>query len=150
IAEMDVLANLAERARTLGWVAPELTEEPCLEIEGGRHPVVEQAMDDPFVANDLQLNDERRMLIVTGPNMGGKSTFMRQTALIVILAQMGSYVPASSARIGPLDRIFTRIGAADDLAGGQSTFMVEMSETAHILHHATNHSLVLMDEVGRG
>lgn len=150
VAEMDVLANLAERARTLGWTEPELTDQPCLEIREGRHPVVEQALDDPFVANDLTLNDARRMLVVTGPNMGGKSTFMRQTALIVILAHMGSYVPADSARIGPLDRIFTRIGAADDLAGGQSTFMVEMSETAHILHHATSHSLVLMDEVGRG
>jgi DNA mismatch repair protein MutS len=150
VAELDVLANLAERALTLGLTAPELSDAPCLAIEGGRHPVVEQALAEPFVANDLALDNTRRMLVITGPNMGGKSTYMRQTALIVLLAHVGSYVPASSARIGPVDRIFTRIGAADDLAGGQSTFMVEMSETAHILHHAGPNSLVLMDEVGRG
>jgi hypothetical protein len=117
---------------------------------GGRHPVVEQVLDAPFVPNDVRLDDERRMLIITGPNMGGKSTYMRQTALIVLLAHAGSFVPADGARIGPVDRIFTRIGAADDLAGGRSTFMVEMTETANILHNATERSLVLMDEIGRG
>ncbi|MDH3266154.1 MAG: DNA mismatch repair protein MutS, partial [Gammaproteobacteria bacterium] len=123
---------------------------PCIEIRGGRHLVVEQVIDVPFVANDVSLNAAQRLLVVTGPNMGGKSTFMRQTALIAILAYIGSYVPASSLRIGPVDRIFTRIGASDDLAGGRSTFMVEMTETATILHNATEQSLVLMDEIGRG
>ena len=150
LAELDVLANLAERAETLNWSAPTITDTPGLCIEGGRHPVVEQALDVPFTPNDVMLDDTRRMLIITGPNMGGKSTYMRQTALIVLLAHIGSYVPARRAVIGPVDRIFTRIGAADDLAGGRSTFMVEMTETASILHNATAHSLVLMDEIGRG
>ncbi len=150
IAETDVLVNLAERATALQFNAPVLTDEPGLDIRGGRHPVVEAVIDEPFIANDLILNDERRLLVVTGPNMGGKSTFMRQTALIVILAHMGSYVPAEAATIGPIDRIFTRIGAADDLSGGRSTFMVEMTEAANILHNATRQSLVLMDEIGRG
>src|SRR5690606_31971896 len=129
---------------------PEIVDEPCLEIEGGRHPVVEQVMDTPFVPNDLALGDDRRLVIITGPNMGGKSTYMRQAALIAILAHIGSFVPAARLRIGPIDRIFTRIGASDDLAGGRSTFMVEMTETASILHNATAQSLVLMDEIGRG
>jgi DNA mismatch repair protein MutS len=150
LATLDVLANLAERAVTLRYVAPQLTNEPVIEIIEGRHPVVERFIDQPFVPNDLALNDRRRMLIVTGPNMGGKSTFMRQTALIVILARIGSYVPARQARIGPVDRVFTRIGASDDLAGGRSTFMLEMTEAANILNNATDQSLVLMDEIGRG
>src|SRR5690348_6546463 len=150
IAELDVLADLAERAETLDWARPQLTDEPGIAVERGRHPVVEQVRKEPFEPNDLVLDDSRRMLVITGPNMGGKSTYMRQCALIVLLAHIGSYVPASGARIGPVDRIFTRIGAGDDLARGQSTFMVEMSETANILHNATPHSLVLMDEVGRG
>jgi len=150
IAELDVLADLAERAETLDWSRPQLTDEPGIAIERGRHPVVEQVRDEPFEPNDLSLNDSRRMLVITGPNMGGKSTYMRQCALIVLLAHVGSYVPAADATIGPIDRIFTRIGAGDDLARGQSTFMVEMSETANILHNATSRSLVLMDEVGRG
>ena len=150
LAEVDALAALAERAATLGWNEPELVNEPCLQLVGARHPVVERFSDAPFVPNDLDLHAHRRMLIITGPNMGGKSTYMRQTALIAVLAHIGSYVPAQSARIGPLDRIFTRIGAGDDLAGGRSTFMVEMSETANILHNATERSLVLMDEIGRG
>src|SRR5690606_13919980 len=132
------------------WSAPELTRAPQLAIVGGRHPVVEQCIDAPFVPNDLTLDAKRRMLIITGPNMGGKSTYMRQCALIAILAHMGSYVPAERAVIGPIDRIFSRIGAADDLAGGRSTFMVEMTETANILHNATAQSLILMDEIGRG
>jgi DNA mismatch repair protein MutS len=150
LAELDVLVNLAERARTLDLVRPELTEVPELRILGGRHPVVQQSADLPFVPNDLLLTDQRRMLLITGPNMGGKSTYMRQTAIICLLACVGSFVPARSAAIGPLDRIFTRIGAADDLAGGRSTFMVEMTETANILHNATLQSLVLVDEIGRG
>jgi DNA mismatch repair protein MutS len=150
LASLDVLANLAERAVTLRYAAPTLTDEPVIEIREGRHPVVEQFIDQPFVPNDLQLHDQRRMLVITGPNMGGKSTFMRQTALIVILARIGSYVPASSATIGPIDRVFTRIGASDDLAGGRSTFMLEMTEAANILNNATAQSLVLMDEIGRG
>ena len=150
VAELDVLAALAERAQALDWRCPELSDEPGLHIERGRHPVVEAARSEPFEPNDLHLDAERRMLVITGPNMGGKSTYMRQTALIVLLAHIGSHVPASAARIGPVDRIFTRIGAGDDLARGQSTFMVEMSETANILHHAGPHSLVLMDEIGRG
>jgi len=150
IAELDVLANLAERADTLNWSSPELTDTTGIEIQRGRHPVVEKVREEPFEPNDLNLNDNRRMLVITGPNMGGKSTYMRQTALIVLLAHIGSYVPAMRAVIGPIDRIFTRIGAGDDLSRGQSTFMVEMSETANILHNATAHSLVLMDEVGRG
>ena len=150
LAEVDVLANLAERAETLDLTAPELSEEPGLHIEDGRHLVVEQVQEAPFVPNDCRLEEGRRMLIITGPNMGGKSTYMRQTALIAILAAMGSYVPAKRAVIGPLDRIFTRIGASDELASGRSTFMVEMTETANILHNATAQSLVLMDEIGRG
>ncbi|MFZ9061885.1 MAG: DNA mismatch repair protein MutS, partial [Steroidobacteraceae bacterium] len=150
ITLIDVLANLAERALALDYVRPQLTEAPELLIEGGRHPVVERVLDGPFVPNDLALDDTRRMLVITGPNMGGKSTYMRQVALIVILAGMGSFVPARRAVIGPLDRVFTRIGASDDLAGGRSTFMVEMTETALILNNATEQSLVLMDEIGRG
>jgi DNA mismatch repair protein MutS len=150
IALTDVLANLAERAVNLRYARPELTDEPGLRIEGGRHPVVERALEDPFVPNDLELTDGRRMLVITGPNMGGKSTYMRQAALIVVLASIGSYVPAARAVIGPFDRIFTRIGASDDLAGGRSTFMVEMTEAAVILNSATDRSLVLMDEIGRG
>ncbi|HYW03782.1 MAG TPA: DNA mismatch repair protein MutS [Gammaproteobacteria bacterium] len=150
LAELDVLANLAERARTLDLVAPELVDDPGIRIEAGRHPVVEQATGEPFVPNDVRLDDARRMLVVTGPNMGGKSTYMRQVALIALMACIGSYVPARAAALGPIDRIFTRIGAADDLASGRSTFMVEMTETAGILHGATDRSLVLMDEIGRG
>ncbi len=150
LAELDVLSCLAERATTLGLSKPQIADEPCIEITGGRHLVVEQVIETPFVANDVSLNAERRLLVVTGPNMGGKSTYMRQTALIAILAHIGSYVPADSLTIGPVDRIFTRIGASDDLAGGRSTFMVEMTETATILHNATEQSLVLMDEIGRG
>ena len=150
IAELDVLANLAERAEALDWSRPQLTDESGIAIERGRHPVVEQVREEPFEPNDLALDDSKRMLVITGPNMGGKSTYMRQCALIVLLAHIGSYVPAKAARIGPIDRIFTRIGAGDDLTRGQSTFMVEMSEVANILHNATPQSLVLMDEVGRG
>lgn len=150
LAELDVLTNLAERAHSLQLICPELTNTTGIDIIGGKHPVIEQAIDGPFVPNNTRLDDARRMLIITGPNMGGKSTYMRQTALIVLLAYVGSFVPATSAKIGPIDRIFTRIGAADDLASGRSTFMVEMTETANILHNATANSLVLMDEIGRG
>ena len=150
VAELDVLACFAERAETLNLSKPEIAEKPCIEIQGGRHLVVEQVIDTPFVANDLDLDTAQRLLVITGPNMGGKSTYMRQTALIAILAHIGSFVPAEKLRIGPIDRIFTRIGASDDLAGGRSTFMVEMTETATILHNATEQSLVLMDEIGRG
>ncbi len=150
MATLDVLANLAERAATLRWSKPELVEVPCLVIVAGRHPVVEASTEQPFVPNDLRLEDNQRMLVITGPNMGGKSTYMRQTALIVILAHMGSFVPAERATLGPFDRVFTRIGAADDLAGGRSTFMLEMIEAANILNNATARSLVLMDEIGRG
>jgi DNA mismatch repair protein MutS len=170
LSELDVFACFAERAQALDWVQPRLSDEPGLRIEGGRHPVVEALRDEPFTPNDLALGPARpepveghapvvrqahherdvRMLVITGPNMGGKSTYMRQNALIVLLAHIGSFVPASSAGIGPIDRILTRIGAGDDLARGQSTFMVEMSETSYILHHATSESLVLMDEIGRG
>jgi DNA mismatch repair protein MutS len=150
LASLDVLASLAERAIALRLARPVLVEESRIEIRGGRHLVVEQFLDGPFVPNDLVLDDARRMLIVTGPNMGGKSTYMRQTALIVLLAGIGSFVPAEATVIGPVDRIFTRIGAADDLAGGRSTFMVEMTEAASILNNATRDSLVLMDEIGRG
>ncbi|WP_251370707.1 DNA mismatch repair protein MutS [Novilysobacter luteus] len=150
LAELDVLACLAERAEQLDWSRPELAEDPGIHIERGRHPVVEAVRDEPFEPNDLVLHEDRRMLVITGPNMGGKSTYMRQNALIVLLAHIGSFVPASRAVIGPVDRILTRIGAGDDLARGQSTFMVEMSETSYILHHATEQSLVLMDEIGRG
>lgn len=150
LSELDALASLAERACALQWTCPELVTQPTLTIEAGRHPVVERFSKTPFIPNDLQLGSARRMLIITGPNMGGKSTYMRQAALIVILAHMGSYVPADRAVLGPLDRIFTRIGSADDLAGGRSTFMVEMTEAANILHNATARSLILMDEIGRG
>ncbi len=150
LAQIDVLACFAERAAALDCAQPQLVDEPVILIESGRHPVVETSRREPFVPNDLHLDDARRMLIITGPNMGGKSTYMRQTALIVVLAHIGSYVPARRAVLGPIDRIFTRIGAADDLAGGRSTFMLEMTETANILNNATASSLVLMDEVGRG
>jgi DNA mismatch repair protein MutS len=148
-AEIDALAAISERAAMLGFVRPAFTEEEIIEIEAGRHPVVERQMDE-FIANDTRLAPNRRLLLVTGPNMGGKSTYMRQVALIVLLAYAGSFVPARHALIGPVDQIFTRIGASDDLAGGRSTFMVEMTEAANILHNATRQSLVLMDEVGRG
>lgn len=150
MAELDVLATLAERADQLNLSRPELLEENIIDIKAGRHPVVERVLETPFIPNDACFTPERRMLIVTGPNMGGKSTYMRQTALIVLLAHCGSFVPAESARIGLVDQIFTRIGSSDDLAGGRSTFMVEMTETANILHNASDRSLVLMDEVGRG
>ncbi|MBK5966321.1 DNA mismatch repair protein MutS [Thiocystis minor] len=150
VATLDVLTNLAERAESLNWNCPQLTDTASIEIEDGRHPVVEGVIDIPFVANGLRMDARRRMLVITGPNMGGKSTYMRQNALIVLLAHVGSFVPARAATIGPVDRIFSRIGASDDLAGGRSTFMVEMEETANILNNATAQSLVLMDEVGRG
>ncbi|WP_372880882.1 DNA mismatch repair protein MutS [Psychromonas sp.] len=150
LAELDVLNNLAERAVTLNYVRPVLQAENGIEIQEGRHPVVEQVSKTPFIANPIALNEQRRMLIITGPNMGGKSTYMRQVALMVLMAHIGSFIPAQSAKIGPVDRIFTRIGASDDLASGRSTFMVEMTETANILHNATKNSLVLMDEIGRG
>ncbi|MEN8106872.1 MAG: DNA mismatch repair protein MutS [Pseudomonadota bacterium] len=150
LAELDVLTTFAERSLTLNLSCPSLSERPGIAITGGRHPVVERLLDEPFIPNDTRLNVRQRMLIITGPNMGGKSTYMRQTALIVLLACVGCYVPAEHAEIGPVDRIFTRIGASDDLAGGRSTFMVEMTETANILHNATGNSLVLMDEIGRG
>ncbi|MBD9503524.1 DNA mismatch repair protein MutS [Pseudomonas sp. PDM17] len=150
LAELDVLSNLAERALNLDLNRPRFVEESGILIEQGRHPVVEQVLDTPFVANDLNLDEDTRMLVITGPNMGGKSTYMRQTALIVLLAHIGSFVPAARCELSLVDRIFTRIGSSDDLAGGRSTFMVEMSETANILHNASDRSLVLMDEVGRG
>jgi DNA mismatch repair protein MutS len=150
IAELDVLTNLAERSLTLNYQKPTLSTDSGIEIKDGRHVVIEQVLQTPFIANSLSLLPSRRMLIITGPNMGGKSTYMRQTALIVLLAYIGSFVPASKAVIGPVDRIFTRIGASDDLASGRSTFMVEMTETANIMHNATQQSLVLMDEIGRG
>ena len=150
LAELDVLSNLAERAWTLNYCRPVLQDKPGIKITGGRHPVVEQVLKEPFIANPLSLTPQRRMLIITGPNMGGKSTYMRQAALIALMAWIGSFVPAEETLIGPLDRIFTRVGAADDLASGRSTFMVEMTETANILHNATEQSLVLMDEIGRG
>ncbi|MCQ8103215.1 DNA mismatch repair protein MutS [Methylomonas sp. SURF-2] len=150
LAELDVLVNFAERADTLNLSQPILNQEPGISISGGRHLVVEALSSIPFVANDLEFSNDRRMLVITGPNMGGKSTYMRQAALIVLLAHIGCYVPAQSLRCGPIDKIFTRIGASDDLASGRSTFMVEMSETANILHNATSNSLILMDEIGRG
>ena len=149
VASLDVLCSFAERAVALKYVAPQFSTEAGIQIVGGRHPVVE-SIAQPFVANDVILNPYRQLLLITGPNMGGKSTFMRQAALIVLLAYCGSYVPATSAKIGEIDRIMTRIGASDDLAGGRSTFMVEMTETANILHNATDKSLVLLDEIGRG
>ncbi|OCG21935.1 DNA mismatch repair protein MutS [Gilliamella sp. wkB108] len=150
IAELDVLTNLSERALTLNYQRPTLSDQAGIDIQNGRHIVIEQVLQTPFIANSLHLSPNRRMLIITGPNMGGKSTYMRQTALIVLLAYIGSFVPATKAIIGPIDRIFTRIGASDDLASGRSTFMVEMTETANIMHNATPQSLVLMDEIGRG
>ncbi|TXI17330.1 MAG: DNA mismatch repair protein MutS, partial [Ottowia sp.] len=154
IAALDALAALAERSLTLNWCAPEFTAHPCIEIRAGRHPVVQARLQEtsgqPFIANDTLLGPKTRMQVITGPNMGGKSTYMRQVALIVLLASIGSYVPAQSCRLGPIDAIHTRIGAADDLANAQSTFMLEMTEAAQILHGATAQSLVLMDEIGRG
>ncbi|MFJ2986425.1 DNA mismatch repair protein MutS [Collimonas sp. NPDC087041] len=149
LAQIDTLVALADHAARHDWCVPQLVAEPAIQIEQGRHPVVEKQIER-FIANDCQLSTERKLLLITGPNMGGKSTFMRQVALITLLAYVGSYVPASSAVLGPIDRIFTRIGAADDLAGGRSTFMVEMTESAAILNGASENSLVLMDEVGRG
>jgi len=150
IAQIDVLANFAHQARLQHWNRPEFSPEIGIKIHAGRHPVVEALSKTPYTPNDTFLDSHHRMAIITGPNMGGKSTFMRQTALISLLAYCGSYVPAQSAKLGPIDRIFTRIGSADDLSTGKSTFMVEMTETSQILHHATHQSLVLMDEVGRG
>jgi len=154
VASLDVLCCFAERAISLNYVAPQFTTEAGIEIINGRHPVVEQisvqTSGQPFIANDAVLNPYRQLLLITGPNMGGKSTFMRQTALIVLLANCGCYVPVTVAKIGEIDRIMTRIGASDDLAGGRSTFMVEMTETANILHNATDKTLVLLDEIGRG
>ena len=150
LAELDVLATLAERAQSLKWNCPDLVTSPGINIQSGRHPVIEQIVQERFIANNLQLNPDQNILLITGPNMGGKSTYMRQTALIVLMAHIGSFVPASEATIGPIDRIFTRIGASDDLSSGRSTFMVEMTETAHILRQATHESLVLIDEIGRG
>ena len=150
LAELDVLANLAYQAQLLDLNRPQFSEAPILEIEQGRHLTVEALSSEPFIPNDTHLSEQQRLQIITGPNMGGKSTYMRQTALIVILGYIGSFVPAKKAVLGPVDRIFTRIGASDDLTSGRSTFMVEMTETANILHHATQHSLILMDEVGRG
>jgi DNA mismatch repair protein MutS len=150
IAELDVLATFAERAISLNYVKPILSQNAGIDIEAGRHVVVEQMTDEAFIANPVVLTEQRKMLIITGPNMGGKSTYMRQTALIVLLAHVGCFVPAQGAKIGLVDRIFTRIGASDDLASGRSTFMVEMTETANILHNATQRSLVLLDEIGRG
>ncbi len=154
MASLDVLCALTERSLTLNWCAPEFTKEPCIEIRQGRHPVVEARLAEvsgaSFIANDTVLGSRQRLQIITGPNMGGKSTYMRQVALIVLLASIGSHVPASRCRLGPIDAIHTRIGAADDLANAQSTFMLEMTEAAQILHSATPHSLVLMDEIGRG
>ncbi|MCX7266106.1 MAG: DNA mismatch repair protein MutS [Burkholderiales bacterium] len=154
MAQLDALCALTERAVTLNWCAPQFTLEPCIEIRGGRHPVVQARLAETsggsFIANDCLLHGKQRMQVITGPNMGGKSTYMRQVALIVLLASIGSHVPASSCRLGPIDAIHTRIGAADDLANAQSTFMLEMTEAAQILHAATPCSLVLMDEIGRG
>jgi len=149
VAEVDALCAFAAIAVARDWRRPQFVDEAAIEIDAGRHPVVESQVEH-FIANDTRLAPTRRLLLITGPNMGGKSTYMRQVALIVLLAHIGSFVPARAARIGPVDRIFTRIGAADDLAGGRSTFMVEMTESANILHNGTEHSLVLMDEVGRG
>jgi DNA mismatch repair protein MutS len=150
LSELDVLNNFAERAQNLDLCQPQFTDEPIINIDGGRHLVIESLIDEPFVPNDLRLDNSRKMLIITGPNMGGKSTYMRQVALIALLSGTGSYVPATSVLLGPVDQIFTRMGSADDTAGGRSTFMVEMTETANILNNATEQSLVLMDEVGRG
>ncbi len=154
LASLDALAALAERAQTLNWCRPEFVAHPCIDIDAGRHPVVEMRLRETgggeFIANDCRLDARTKLLVITGPNMGGKSTFMRQVALIALLAAMGSYVPATACRLGPIDAIHTRIGAADDLANAQSTFMLEMTEAAAIIHGATENSLVLMDEIGRG
>jgi DNA mismatch repair protein MutS len=150
VAKLDVVNNLAERAESLNYARPEFVQQAGMKISAGRHPVVEAISNEPFIANPVSFDNQRRMLIITGPNMGGKSTYMRQIALITIMAHIGSFVPADQAVIGKIDRIFTRIGASDDLASGRSTFMVEMTETANILNNATEHSLVLMDEIGRG
>lgn len=150
LATIDVLANFAERAAELNWCCPQLTQDITIDIEDGRHPVIEHLVRETFIANPLHLSTESKMMLITGPNMGGKSTYMRQHALIVLLAHLGCFVPASKATIGMVDKLFTRIGASDDLSSGRSTFMVEMSETAHILRQATPHSLVLIDEIGRG
>jgi DNA mismatch repair protein MutS len=150
LAQLDVLATCAERAQSLGWSCPSLSSSPGISIQSGRHPVIEELLQERFIANNLNLNRDNNMVLITGPNMGGKSTYMRQTALIVLLAHTGSYVPAKTVHLGPIDRIFTRIGASDDLASGRSTFMVEMTETAHILRQATQESLILIDEIGRG
>lgn len=150
ICDLDILASFAERAENLSLCCPQFVDEETLDISAGRHLVVEQVLEEPFIANDCLLNQQRRMLLITGPNMGGKSTYMRQTAVIALLAHVGSFVPAQAVTLAPVDRIFTRIGSSDDLAGGRSTFMVEMTETANILHNASPRSLVLMDEVGRG
>ncbi len=150
IAQLDVLSNFAERAESLNYVKPELVAGRHITISGGRHPVVEQVVEHPFIANSTELSEDRRLAVITGPNMGGKSTYMRQVALITLMANIGCFVPAAAAKIGEIDRIFTRIGASDDLASGRSTFMVEMTETANILHNASPNSLVLMDEIGRG
>ncbi|KTD21905.1 DNA mismatch repair protein MutS [Legionella londiniensis] len=150
LSTLDVLNNLAERAISLNWQCPVLVSEPGIEIKTGRHPVIEQILQEKFIANDLYLHPAQNILLITGPNMGGKSTYMRQNALIILLAHIGSFVPAQHAKLGPLDKIFTRIGASDDLTSGRSTFMVEMTETAHILRNATRQSLVLIDEIGRG
>jgi len=149
LAQLDVLACFAAVSSKRNYCRPEFIGDILIEIDAGRHPVVE-AQVDPFIANGTRLSPVRQLLLITGPNMGGKSTYMRQVALIVLMAHVGSFVPAKSARLGPIDQIFTRVGAADDLAGGRSTFMVEMTESANILHNATDRSLVLMDEVGRG
>ncbi|MBA2649983.1 MAG: DNA mismatch repair protein MutS [Legionella sp.] len=150
LAQLDVLVTLAERAQSLRWCCPALVSTPGISIQAGRHPVIEQIVQEKFIANDLMLIPEKNLLLITGPNMGGKSTYMRQTALIVLLAHIGSFVPAKAATLGPIDRLFTRIGASDDLSAGRSTFMVEMIETAQILRQATSQSLVLIDEIGRG
>jgi DNA mismatch repair protein MutS len=150
LAQLDVLLTLAERAQSLNWCCPQLVSESQISIQGGRHPVIESILQEQFIANNLELDPLHNILLITGPNMGGKSTYMRQTALIVLLAHIGSFVPAQAVTLGPIDKIFTRIGASDDLASGRSTFMVEMTETAHILRQATHESLVLIDEIGRG
>jgi DNA mismatch repair protein MutS len=150
VAELDVLVTLAERAQSLNWNCPKLVPQAGISIQSGRHPVIEQLLQERFIANDLELQPNQNILVITGPNMGGKSTYMRQTALIVLMAHIGSFIPAKEAILGPIDRIFTRIGASDDLASGRSTFMVEMTETAQILRQATSESLVLIDEIGRG
>ena len=150
IAELDVLTNLADRAFTLNLTRPNLIAQPTIKILQGRHLVVEKTLDKPFIANDVTIDNLHRTLIITGPNMGGKSTYMRQVAQTVVLGNIGSYVPAKEATLGDIDRIFTRIGSSDDLASGRSTFMMEMTETALILNTASNKSLVLLDEIGRG